>query len=133
MVPWCPPFVQPGLCAVMVPAGEELTESRWRFALEDRINAMTARDPDGLEIANRALSAMGLMAIDQPYHAGGSLFGHNLELRTVLSLAMNSYRNPFPAKVPARMTPRMKGLLEEMEETDLLAWVEMALAEMSPR
>ena len=130
-VPWCPPFVQAGLCGVMVPPGE-LTEWAWQDALEDRINAMTARDPDGLAIANRALSAMGLMAIDQAYHAGGSLFGHNLHLRTVLTLQMHSRSNPFPAKVPARPTARMEAARQAIEETDLLEWVEMMLAEVSP-
>jgi hypothetical protein len=82
-------------------------------------------------MANRALSAMGVMGVVRAYEAGGSLFSHNLHLQTVLSLQMNSRINPFPAKVPARPTVRMEAVREALEETDLEAWLEMALAETS--
>lgn len=130
LVPWCPPNVQAGLCGVMVPPGE-LTQWAWMDALEDRINRMVDQHPQGLRMANRALSAMGVMGVVRAYEAGGSLFSHNLHLQTVLSLQMNSRINPFPAKVPARPTARMEAVREALEETDLEAWLEMALAETS--
>lgn len=125
---WCPPGLQPGLAAVLVPKGSSLESGDWWAALADRVQEMVDRDPDSEEAAAWAARALGRPGLRNSQDAGEVLVQRNLDLRTALSVAASSMpEDPFPANVLVQSSETR----ETAEETDLEMWVELAAAEMS--
>ena len=123
LVAWAPKKIWAPieLVAAKVPTGS-VTEREWVERLADRVTEMASKEPP--EATVEACRALGVPETDDPTEAGQYLVMGNLNLRTHLSLAMDS--NPFPAKV----TPSEEAA-QAIRETDLATWVDLAASMVS--
>jgi hypothetical protein len=123
LVAWTPPGIAApiALVAAKVPTGS-VTEREWVERLADRVTELASKEPP--ELTAQACRALGLPETDDPSEAGQYLVMGNLNLRTHLTLAMDS--NPFPAKVSAS-----EAAARAIAETDFSTWVELAAAAVS--
>ncbi len=128
LVAWRPAGLSPELAGVMVPRGSRLEEGDWWEALVARVQDLVDKEPDPEEAAQWAARTLGLPGLRDSRDAGEVLVQHNLELRTSMSVQMQSQRRyPFPAKA---MVDR-ELVQQAIEETDLEMWVELAASQVS--
>ena len=111
------------LVAVMVKPGV-LTKKDWVEALADRVSNL-ARKVSPADLA-RVCAAMGLPTEANPNQAGEVLVLGNLNLQTHLNLAL-AESSPFPVTVSSNNPDAQ----EAIERTDLTAWVDLALSQVS--
>ena len=122
-VAWSPEGVAPAeLTAVLVPAGG-LTHKDWIESLADRVQNLMDREQDKEAVMEWACKTLDLPTAS-PKYAGQTLVVGNWNLLTHLNLALET---EFPVTVLKEDESAAIGI----EETDLMAWVELAASQVS--